>query len=297
MLLTALAKIGYLLTTPLAIAVIAIGFAPMLYGFYTSLTFFSTSNPEPKFVGLDNYRNLAIDPNFWNSIRITAIYVTGTVVFEFLMGLGLALLLFGKVKGRGVFESILLAPLAISPIVMGVLYSPNEFLDDINGRLFYGLNTGFFFDTRLPAVYYSSMILADAFIWAPLIMLVIVAILQSIPKEHFEAAEVNGASTFQTFRRITFPALVHSPVLATVLALRTVDSLRAYEIPFTWSFWLNQSSLGSPIDTFGVLMFKLFFSPGLPLPQIATIALVTMVFSFALAAIIMKFGARSWEGW
>jgi len=292
-----MAKTGYLLVTPLAIAVIAIGFLPILYGFYISLTSFSTSNPEPKFVGLDNYRNLATDPNFWNSVRVTAIYTTGTVVFEFLVGLGLALLLFGKVKGRGVFESILLAPLAIEPIVMGVLYSPNEFLDDINGLLYYGLNTGFFFDTRLPEVYYSFMVLADAFIWAPLIMLVILAVLQNIPKQHFEAAEVNGASSFQIFRRVTFPALIHSPVLATVLALRTVDSIRAYEIPFTWSFWLNQSSLGAPIDTFGVLMFKLFFSPGLPLPQIVTTALVTMVVSLAIAAIVMKLGTRSWEGW
>lgn len=291
-----MSKANYLFVTPLAITILGIGILPLIYAFYLSLISFSALSPEPKFVGFQNYQNLISDPNFWNSARVTTIYVMGTVTVEFVVGLFLALVIFGEVKGKRVFENIFIAPLAISPIVVGVLYSPNVVLDDLNTILYYGLNTGLFLDTSLPVVYYSMMILADAFVWAPLMMLVILAILRNIPKAHFEAAEVYGASAFQTFRWITFPAMTHSPILAAILALRAIDSFRAYEIPFTWSFWLGQERLGSPIDTFGVLMFKLLSSPNFPLSQIAAIALVLMVFSVVVAVIFIRFVAKSREG-
>ena len=128
-------------------------------------------------------------------------------------------------------------------------------------------------------------------------MLVMLSILKNIPKEQFEAAEVNGASSLQIFRKITFPAILRSPILAAMLSLRVVDNFRAYEIPFTWSFWLGQERLGTPVDTFAVLMFKLLSSPGFPLSQIAAIALTLMVFSVAFAVLVTRFITRSWEGY
>ncbi len=290
-------KTAYIYVAPIVVAVFAIGILPVGYSFYLSLTSFSSLSPEPKFVGGENYLNLISDPYVWNAARVTAIFVVGTIVGEFLVGLYLALLMFGDFKGRKFFDTILFVPIAISPIVMGVLYSPNVVLDDLNTLLFYGLNTGLFLDTRLPVVYYGMMILSDVFVWGPLMMLVMLAILSNIPKEQFEAAEVNGASSFQTFRRITFPAIVRSPILATILSLRVVDNFRAYEIPFAWSFWVGQERLGTPIDTFGVLMFKLLSSPGFPLSQIAAIALTLMVFSVAFAVLVTKFITKSWEGY
>lgn len=288
-------KVAYLFSVPLIVAILAIGYLPIAHSFYLSLTTFSSLNPDPKFVGLENYQKLATDQYFLNAIRVTTIFVVGNLVLEFVVGLFLALLMFGEFRGKRVFGNILFAPLAISPIVMGVLYSPNVVLDDLNTLLYYGLSLGIFIDVNLPFVYYTMMILADAFVWAPLMMLVILAIMSNIPKEHFEAAEVHGASSFQIFRKVTFPAITRSPVLAAIISLRLVDNLRTYEIPFTWSFWLGQDRLGSPIDTFGVLMFKLLSSPDFPLSQISTIALILVVVSVAVTVFMLRFVTKSWE--
>jgi multiple sugar transport system permease protein len=297
-------KAAYLYVAPLVIAIVGIGILPLGYAFYISLTDFSALRPEPEFVGLKNYQDFLTASYFLNSVQVTTIFVVGTVVTEFLVGLYLALLMFGEVRGKKVFDKILFAPIAISPIVMGVLYSPNVVLDDVNTLLYYGLcispicsdNTGVFLNTALPVVYYGMMILSDVFVWGPLMMLVILAILNNIPKEHFEAADVSGATSFQIFRRITFPAVIHSPILAAMIVLRAVDNLRAYEIPFTWSFWLFQERLGAPVDTFSVVMFKLLSSVDFPLSQIAAIGLLLTVFSVTTAVVVMKALTKSWEG-
>ncbi len=292
-----MSRIPYLFIVPAIMAVFGIGFLPIANSIYLSLTSFSVLSPEPKFVGIQNYVTLFRDPFFYNAVVVTTIWVVGTVVTELVVGLFLALLMFGEVRGKRVFENILLAPLAISPIIMGILFSPNIVLDDINTFLFYGINSGLFIDVNQPVVYYGMMILADAFVWAPLFMLVMLAIMQNIPKENFEAADVYGASSFQTFKKLTFPAITHSPVLAVILALRVIDSFKAYEVPFTWSFWIGQERLGSPIDTFSVFMFKLFFlRSDLPLSYIATIAIVLLVISVSVAVLIMRLSTKSWEG-
>ncbi|MBM3898060.1 MAG: sugar ABC transporter permease [Thaumarchaeota archaeon] len=297
-------KVAYLYVAPLVIAIVGIGILPLGHAFYISLTDLSAAKPEPEFVGLKNYQDFLTAPFFLNSVRVTTIFVVGTVVMEFLVGLYLALLMFGKVRGKKVFDKILFVPIAISPIVMGVLYSPNVVLDDVNTLLYYGLcispicseNTGIFLNTALPVVYYGMMIMSDVFVWGPLMMLVILAILNNIPKEHFEAAEISGATPFQMFRRLTFPAIIHSPILAAMIVLRVVDNFRAYEIPFTWSFWLFQERLGAPIDTFSVVMFKMLSGSDFPLSQIAAVGLLLMAFSVTTAVVLMKAITKSWEG-
>jgi hypothetical protein len=81
-----------------------------------------------------------------------------------------------------------------------------------------------------------------------------------------------------------------------MIVLRVVDNFRAYEIPFTWSFWLFQERLGAPIDTFSVVMFKMLSASDFPLAQIAAIGLLLMAFSVATAAVLMKAITKSWEG-
>jgi len=224
-------KTAYIYVAPIVVAVFTIGILPVGHAFYLSLTNLSSLHPDPEFVGIQNYQSLITDPNIWNAARVTTIFLVGTVVVEFLVGLYLAVLMFGQFRGRKFFDNILFVPIAISPIVMGVLYSPNVVLDDLNTLLYYGLNTGLFIDTRLPVVYYGMMILADVYVWGPLMMMIMLAILNNIPKEQFEAAEVSGASSFQVFRKITLPAIVRSPILAAMLTLRVIDNFRPMRYP------------------------------------------------------------------
>jgi len=270
-----------------------------VFSIILSLSEFSITTPEIRVVGLQNYISVLVGevaPVFWNSVGVTFLIVGGAVSVELVVGIILGLALFGNFRARSLFYSILLIPLAVAPIVLGILSSPNVIWDDINTLLYYGTGLGISVDLFQPATFYSVIILADAWLWAPLIMLVILAILEGIPKEHFEAAEIHGASGWATFRSVIFPAISKSPVLGFVLTLRVIDAFKSFEIPFAWTFWLGQNDLGSPVDTFSVLMWKLLTSSvyDFPLATIATIALISTAIIVTFAAISLRYTGRVW---
>lgn len=274
-----------------------VGAYPILFSIILSLSEFSITTPEIQVVGVQNYISVLfgeLAPVFWNSAGVTLLIVGGAVAVELVVGIILGLALFGNFRARSLFYSILVVPLAVAPIVLGILSSPNVIWDDVNTLLFYGTGLGISIDLFQPAAFYSVIILADAWLWAPLIMLVTLAILQGIPKEHFEAAEIHGASGWMTFRRVIFPSIIKSPVLGFVLTLRVIDAFKSFEIPFAWTFWLGQNDLGSPVDTFSVLMWKLLTSSvyDFPLAAIATIALISTAIILVFAVFALRYTAR-----
>lgn len=291
---------------PCLAVMLLVGAYPVLSSIYLSMTNLSALRPQPEFVGLQNYAIVLSDSNFWNSVGVTIFYVLATVSAQFIVGLFLTLLLFNEIKGRRFFESFVSIPIAIPPIVIGVLFSPTAFLDDVNTLLYYGLcieplcsgNTGIFLDATQPQVYYAMMVAAEAFIWSPLFMIVMLAILKAVPKEIFEASEVSGANPWHKFRYIILPSLLGSPVLGAIVALRAIDSFRAFEIPYAYSFWLGQERIGTPVDTFGVLMFKMFTYAvyEFPLSQIAVIALLLLAVSLVSALAILRLLSRGLSG-
>jgi len=150
-----------------------------------------------------------------------------------------------------------------------------------------------------PNFAFMVTVVSEAWLWMPLFMLVFLSVLQSIPKEIFEAADVHGASGWQVFRRVALPLIMRSPVVAIVIAIRIIDAFRAFEIPFTWMGWIGQERLGSPIDTLSVMMYKMLTFPiyNFPLSYIATIALTMLLISLLVAAVVLKIGSRIWEVW
>jgi ABC-type sugar transport system permease subunit len=257
-----------------------------------SLSEFSLVNPSQAPVGFQNYIALLSDSIFWKSIQVTLFLVFGSVVIEFVVGIFLALLITSSgPRARSIFSSIFIIPIAIAPIVVGILWSPNSVFDDLNTLLYYGLSLGVYIDTTRPFIYYSLIMISDAYIWAPLLMLVTVAIIRSIPREQYEAAEVMGASSWTKFNKITFPAIISSPAIIVTLLLRMADAFRMFEIPYAWNFWLGQDSeLGASVDTVSVLMWKMFSSTmyDFPIAQITTIAIVLLIMTLSICALVLK---------
>ena len=290
-------RLPYLLVIPATIIILLVGAYPILFSLLLSLSSFSIVNPQIEVVGFHNYIGALLDPIFWNSAGVTLLYVVGSLVVEFSVGIILGMALIGDFRGKTIFHSILIVPLAVSPIVLGILSSPVEIWDDINTLLYYGTGLGLYIDLFQPVTYYSVIILADAWLWSPLFMLVVIAIVQGIPKEQFEAANIHGASDFQTFSKITFPAIFRSPVMGFVLVLRAIDSFKAFEIPYAWTFWLGLDDLGTPVDTFGVLMWKLLTSSvyDFPLARIAAISIMTTFIALVFAAITLRICGKTWS--
>ena len=282
----------YLFLLPTVAALLLVEGYPAIYSLYLSVTQF----PEPAFVGADNYIQMATDPVFWESLRVTLLYVSSSVTLAFIIGLAFALFLFHEKRQNRILHTILILPIAVSPLIAGLLWSPSAIWDDINVFLKFVLGLPTIIMTN-PNFAMTLMIISESWLWAPLFMLVFLSVLQSIPKEILEAAEVHGASTFQIFGRITFPLIIRSPVVVIIVAIKTIDTLRSFEIPFTWIGWIGQEKLGSPIDTLSVIMYKMMIFPiyEFPISYVATISLTLLVISLIVTAVILRVGRILWE--
>ncbi len=200
---------------------------------FTDLSF-SQPNHDGNFVGFANYRKLMRDdPIFWESFLTTIKFVSAAVSLEFLIGLGLALLLFHLARGQRLIVTIILMPMMLAPVAIGLMW---KLL--LNGE--FGMLTHYLRQVLLmgpqtaPLSSYNlvlpTMILIDVWEWTPFVTLVILAGLMSLPKEPFEAAVMDGASPLRIFRDVTLPLL--RPIIALVMLLRGIDAFKEFDKVF-----------------------------------------------------------------
>src|SRR5687768_4433781 len=159
---------------------------------------------------LENFTRLASDNFFLTAMAHTFVYAAVALTCEFLLGLGLALLLNKQIRGRGLLRASLLVPMMLPTVVVGVVWrlmlNPN--FGAINGTLKQlGVNTESFTWTASPRLAMLSVIAVDVWQWTPFVFLVLLAGLQAIPQEPYEAALIDGSSRWQTFRHVTLPLL------------------------------------------------------------------------------------------
>jgi multiple sugar transport system permease protein len=182
-----------------------------------------------RFVGLQNFITLFNDARFWNTTRVTLIFVIGAVGLEYLLGLGLALLLNQEIRFRRFFRVTFLIPMMLTPAAVAyagrMLF--NEGVGPINDiiKSLGGPQIPWFSN---PTMALPSLMLLDAWEWTPFMIIVLLAGLQSLPPEVFEAARVDGASDWQSFRHITFPMLL--PVSITVILIRALEAFKLFDI-------------------------------------------------------------------
>jgi len=241
-------------------------------------------------LGLGVYRTMVSTSAFWNAMNISVLYSMTSTFFAVAIGLALTFILGQNLRGRNVFEAFFVFPLAAAPIVVGVLWSPAEMWDDIQTFLHFILHLPYF-NELTPAFFFPVMTYAEAWEWAPLIMLVCLSIVNSTPKAIYEAADVCGASAWQKFRTITVPMIMRSPVMQFVVVLRFIDAMRAFEIPLTWSSWVGYSAtVGAPVDSLSLYLYKLLFIPtfGFPVNLVSAMAVTLFGVTLVGAAIMFR---------
>jgi len=214
----------YTLVTPALAVTILIIFFPIIQTATMSLFHYVIWKPKDnRFIGLGNYLQALKDEVFWISLRNTLIWIAGVIVLQLLLGFATALLLNRDFKWRGLARSLILIPWVTPSVITALMWrwmydGNNGVINDLLVRI--GLLKSYFpwlanSSTALPAIMVALM-------WQgfPFFAIMILAGLQAIPKSLYEAAQVDGATTWQKFARITLPMLV--PILFTSILLRII---------------------------------------------------------------------------
>jgi multiple sugar transport system permease protein len=200
----------YLFTSPWIIGFLLLTVVPMAYALWLGFTTFDGISPNWRYVGLGNYRELFSDPQTWNALGRTGLFALTSVPLSIIAGLGLAVLVNRPLKARGLFRTLLYLPAVVPPVGVGLTFKA---LFDQNSGAANGVLTLFGFDALgWLADPYARYVLLMSVLWAAgNIMIISLAGLQDVPRELHEAARIDGASAWRTFRSITVPLL--SPVL------------------------------------------------------------------------------------
>ncbi len=218
---------------PTILVFLVITIFPLVYSVTLSLHSWRLGSPQSwNFVGIGNFRQVfTIDPYFWTTARVTAIYISVSVVAQLLIGLGVALLLNRQFRGIGLLRTMFLLPTMMTPVVVGVtwriMYNPD--LGFINQILRYS-GQGMVNWLGDASVALWAVIAVEVWQWTPFIALIILAGLRSLPTDPFEAALIDGASSWQMFVHIVLPLI--RPFVMVALLVRTMDAFKAYDLVF-----------------------------------------------------------------
>lgn len=211
---------------------------------------------DAKSFTLDNYLRLQQDKLFWESLWVTIVFVAGTVGLHLLIGLGVALALNTELFGNWAFRIIAILPWTVPDVISGLvwrfMYDPtagiiNYFLDRL------GVQNPYIEWLAAPHLALPSVIVADVWRGYPFVMLILLAGLQAIPKELYEAARADGASVLQEFRHITLPGLKHMFQIA--FALDVIWQFRRFGLVYN----MTQGGPGNATDILPLAIYRQYF--------------------------------------
>lgn len=227
-------RLGAAMLAP-SLAVIALVAAyPIAYAVWLSLNEYSVITPGlSKFVGLDNYSEALGSSEFWAAMKTTVLFTVISVGLELVIGLAMALVMHQAFRGRALLRAVVLVPWAILTVVTAItwrtIFEPE--LGFVNTTLSaLSLPGGDLVWLGEEGYALAVMILADVWKTAPFMALLILAGLQGISEDLYDAAKVDGASAWQRFRGVTLPLLV--PAITVALIFRTLDALRVFDLPY-----------------------------------------------------------------
>lgn len=243
----------FLFIAPAVLLLVAVLGLPMVTAVLNS---FVPLWQETRTFTLENYRTLIRDELFWNSLRVTFTFVGGTVLLHLLLGFALALLLNAEFRARRFFRVVAILPWTIPDVISGLvwrfMYNPTSGI--INYLLFKFDITNTYIDwLGHPGLALWSVILADVWRGYPFVMLILLAGLQGIPQELYEAARVDGASWFQELRHITLPLMKRVTVIA--LALDTIWQFRRFGLVYN----MTLGGPGHVTEIMSLYIYKQYF--------------------------------------
>jgi multiple sugar transport system permease protein len=206
----------------------------------------------PKFIGFQNYKDILRNKYIWEHFRTTGKFVIISVAAQSVIGLALALLFNREFAGKGVITTLVLAPMMLSPVVVGLFWrymlEPNWGVIDYLMNAIVGLPKIEWLASEKSALY--GVILADTWMWSPFMFLFCLAGVSAIPRYLYEAAEVNKASGWFRFSQITFPLMW--PLMMIAIIFRTMDAFKLFDI----GWGMTQGGPGYSSQTISMLLYR-----------------------------------------
>ena len=283
------------LIAPAMAVILVFALVPLFYAADVSFRFADlTRGRVGDYVGLSNYRAVFADPAFWDAAWITLKFTLAAVGAQMTLGVAIAFLLHGATRGKTVIRSLIILPLATSAAVTGLFW---RYLYDTQ----FGVMNWVLGGLGLPEpnwlgdfnIALWSVVVFDIWQWTPFVALIALAGLQALPKEPFEAAELDGASTWRVLRTLTFPLL--KPVLFLVLVLRTIDCVRLYDAVAV----LTRGGPGTSTETMTFYLYrtglKLFRMDYASTMSVFFLYVMLVGAVFALTPLLKQFTARAGE--
>ncbi len=279
MLAPALAFVGLMIVFPLA------------FTLNLSLTdAFGAVNAGKGYVGLRNFGDALTDSRrFWPAVQRTALFTVGAVLIETVLGLALAMLMRKPFRGIRWVRTVLVIPLLTTPVAVGILWL--LILDPTNGIANHLLaSVGIPPQEFLGSVTQSLpiLMLIDVWQWTPMMTLLLLAGLSTLPEEPEEAAHVDGAGLWQRFRYVVLPMLV--PTLATAVVLRSIDALKTFDILYATKGPGGGSSF--EVETLNVYAYGLTFD----YQEYGLASAVLVLFTLAIIGVVALLRRRPGRG-
>jgi multiple sugar transport system permease protein len=269
---------------PVTAVLIAFGVYPLLYALWLSL---HKRNPVKRLNVFDpdwNWLKMFGDERVWGAIGHTYLYTSVAIGIELLLGLLIALLLDSDRKGYGVLRALMTLPLVVPPAVTGMMFL--LMLDGSFGVLSRTLYALGLLSPAYPILANSStamvgILIADIWQWTPFMVLIMMAGLRALPKEPFEAAAIDGASSVQAFFKLTLPML--SRIIALAVLIRGVDLFRIYD----YIKVMTEGGPGTATETLTAYAGTIYFKNA-DFPYASAIALLTLILLLVTSTIFIK---------
>ena len=272
---------------PSGAILVALSLFPLFYSIWLSFNEWNLGDRTATwhFVGLKNFATiLTTDPFFWSAVRATAIFTGATVTIQTLFGLGIALLFSDEFRGRGLMRTLIVLPLMISPVVAGLIwrFMYNTDRGMVNYLLYLvGIDKVDWLGRQASAM--PAVILADIWQWTPFVALLLMAAIQALPDEPFEAALMDGASKWQMFRFLTLPMI--RPALMVAILIRAMDSFKIFDLIYVLTLGgpgVSTQVLGLYTYKWGFKFFQMGYASAMSYLMIFMMVIVANVVVFLM---------------
>jgi multiple sugar transport system permease protein len=280
----------WVFTLPAVIFVVVMMAFPIFYT--VRLSFFEWSMSAvtpPEWVGLNNYKFLLSEPRFWHSVTAT-FYFTGLALFlETFLGVAIALVLFRDFRGKNIAKTLFLMPMVATPVAMGLvwllIYEPTIGAANMMLRLV-GLTPLDWLGNVNQAI--PSLVLIDVWQWTPMISLIVMAGLSTLPHDPYESADVDGATGWQKLIYITLPLL--RPTIMVAMMLRLIDVLKTFDIIYA----TTQGGPGNASETLNIYTYMQgfqFFNLGMASSLLVIFFTIILVLTIGMIWMRKRLGA------